>query len=149
MLKRGKRALSPVVSTVLLIMIVIILAVIVILWFKYFLKDAVIKFDKPVETTCSDVGFEVDIFESSVIVSNIGNVPIQSVVIYKISPGVKDREEKERRIPVGGSSVIEVDGLRDYEEIKVIPVLLGEVKGKDTTRAIECDESIGIDVVIE
>ena len=39
----NKKAVSPIISTVLLIMIVIILAIIILLWSRGFIKEAITK----------------------------------------------------------------------------------------------------------
>ena len=157
MLKRGKKGLSPVVSTVLLIMIVVILAAIIVIWLRYFMKDAIVKFEKPIERTCEDVSFEATLQGSKIILENTGSVPIEAIVLHKKKPGATDVEKiggegnddgyDDGKISAGGSKIISVD-LSGYEEIKVIPVLLGEVEKKDTIREFECNEDFGIELVI-
>ena len=76
-MQRGKKALSPVITTILLVMIAIILAIIILMWARGFIKEGVQKFDNPIEDVRRDVVFNAQVAGSKEIsVINSGSVPI-------------------------------------------------------------------------
>jgi len=85
-LKKDKKAVSPVIATVLLIGMVIIIALIVFLWFRGLTQEAITKFDKNVEQVCGEVDFEASYSnaDGTLAVSNVGNIPIYNMKL-KIS----------------------------------------------------------------
>ena len=137
---KGKRAVSPVISTVLLILIVIILATIILLWSRGFIKEVILKEiageSKRIEQFCAEVKLEGIVNPSgSFGFYNVGNVPI-----YAVSLKLTGRDTGKSEIitikPEDGGSVnpsfslvIEDQGdYDDYEEVKIIPILLGKSK---------------------
>ena len=77
MIKRGKKGLSPIIATVLLIVITLIIAMIIFLWAKNFIGEKTKKFNEPVENACERVSFDAEAFESGDIdIINRGNVPL-------------------------------------------------------------------------
>ena len=88
-----KRAISPVVATVLLLVLVFVLAAIVFIWARGFVGEQVQKFGKPVEQVCGDVNYEFSLFgslgggERDVEARNLGDVPIYSFEIKQIYGG--------------------------------------------------------------
>ena len=124
---KNKRAISPIISTVLLVMLVIVLAAIILLWSKGFIKEKVLKFDKPIETVCSDVSIRTFINEdNSFGFTNIGNVPIYAIDL-KTSEGWSSTIDKiEKIVEAGTSTVIEGHTYNPDEEIKIIPILIGK-----------------------
>ena len=57
MKKECKKAVSPVVTTVLLVLIVLILATLIIIWGTQFIPEKISKFGNPIEDGCSNVEF--------------------------------------------------------------------------------------------
>ncbi len=135
-MRKNKRGVSPIVSTVLLIMLVIILAIIILLWSRGFIKEKVLKFDKPIENVCSEVSIRTFVNDDlSYGFTNIGNVPIYAIDV-KVSAGGKSDiypigQSGGGKVDPGLSTILEggpdIDG-GTTEEIKVIPVLLGKTK---------------------
>src|SRR3989344_3021484 len=80
---RNKKALSPVITTVLLIAMVIILAAIIFLWAKFFLGEIIEKeiggVKKTAERFCPDVNFQASISGAELSIANRGNVPIYNI----------------------------------------------------------------------
>ena len=134
-MRKNKRGVSPIVSTVLLIMLVIILAIIILLWSRGFIKEKILKFDKPIENVCSEIGIRTFVNDDlSYGFTNIGNVPIYAVDV-KVSTGGKSDiypvgQSGGGKVDPGLSTILEgapsIDA--DTEEIKIIPVLLGKTK---------------------
>jgi len=138
--KRGKRAVSPVIATVLLIMLVLILAIIILLWSRGFIKEKILKFDKPIENVCGEVSITTFVNDDAgnsytYGFTNNGNVPIYSVDV-KISSGggsdtVRAGLDEGGQVDAGLSTILSgippiVDGTT--EEVKIIPILLGKNK---------------------
>ncbi|HED05112.1 MAG TPA: hypothetical protein ENI61_00325 [Ignavibacteria bacterium] len=87
-LSKNRKAVSPVIATVLLIGLVLVITLIVFLWFKGLTQEAIIKFDKNVEIVCDEVQFETGYSNGILSISNIGNVPIYGIKV-KISENGK------------------------------------------------------------
>lgn len=140
-----KKAISPLVSTVLLIMIVIILAVIILLWSRGFIKEKLTKFDKPVENVCSEVSIKTFLNEdesSSFGFTNIGNVPIYAVDLKLTGNGKTEVKRIAKKADVGLSVNIEGYDYNEYEEVAIIPVLLGK-SSSGGVKEYTCPERTG------
>ena len=81
----NKKAISPIIATVILISLVVTVSVIVWIFLGGFIKELVIKQEKSVEAVCLD---DVEISASvgnlasdEVIISNDGNAPIAGINI--------------------------------------------------------------------
>ncbi len=126
-----KKAVSPVVATVLLIAIVIILALIIFLWaFKGFIPEAIQKRGQPIDQACNEVSLEVSYLKNlgELEVINIGNIPVYRLDIRKIEKGRVDKEEYEGGVSVGQSITVDIGTETEYDEVEVIPVILGETE---------------------
>ena len=144
-IKRGKKGLSPVVATVLLISIVIAIAVIVFLWFRGLTEEAITKFDgENVELVCRDkVDFRAQYHSSSgkLDVSNTGNTPLYNLRLKVSGPGgyetkeisdISDNWPTDKNGNViglgrGEARSLDVSGVvgSDADSISLIPVLVG------------------------
>ena len=139
MIKKDKRGISPVVTTVLLIMLVIILAIIILLWSRGFIKEKVLKFDKPIDNVCGEVSIRTFVNADNTFgFTNIGNIPIHAVDIKTTKKGGSDIDNVGMsgggKVDIGLSTIFENvskiirTGNNKDEEIKIIPILLGETK---------------------
>jgi flagellin-like protein len=142
----NKRALSPVVATVLLISLVLILAVIIFLWARAFLPEQLDK-NGPIQDRCAEVNFVAEYSGSDVVILNQGNIPIHGVKIgikkglslefiegdFTAAPSVKAGETGTFSIsgadPTGGQLV-------------VVPILLGRASSGEL-KAFVCDTDYG------
>ena len=157
-MKRGinKKGLSPIVATSILIVIVIILAIIILLWARGFIKEAVIKeiagSSKRAEEFCREIGMRGFVNEDdSFGFENTGTIPIFAYRINLKESGDSDvirvGNEEGGSVNPGGIVIIshsEVKSYSDYESVKIIPVLLGKVKG--STQPYDCPEINGIEI---
>ena len=158
MVKR-KRGISPIIATVLLIMLVLILAIIILLWSQGFIKERILKFDKPVENSCSELSLQTFVNgDNSFGFTNIGNVPIYGVSLKVIGTGSSDTyeldDEEGGRVSPGFSTILKkddgsgdnflIDSTTD-KEIKIIPILIGETKDGGT-KEYTCPERNAISV---
>lgn len=143
----NKKGVTPVVSTVLLIMIVVILAVIILLWSRGFIKEKILKFDKPIENVCSEIGIKTFINEdNSYGFTNTGNVPIYSVNLKKSNlDGSSTIDTKNINANPGISVMLGEANTYDANagEIKIIPVLLGKTKS-GAVKEYTCPENSAI-----
>jgi flagellin-like protein len=148
---KEKKAVSPMVSTSILIVIVVILAIAILLWSQGFIKEAITKniggSEKRADEFCSEVkmnGFVND--DGTFGFENTGNVPIHSF-------NVKVEKESKSRIvefqdPVSpGFSIIilssDIGGFySDFDSVKIIPILLG--KTDSGTKPNPCNDRDGL-----
>lgn len=154
-----KKAVSPIVSTVLLILIVIVLAAIIFLWSQGFVKEALTKEiageSKKVDYFCSEVEIVSVINDESGSFgfTNTGNVPIYSLNVQVSGEGkieVKKVDNTEGGlVNPGYTTIIKDEGdelnYNDYEKVVIIPILLGETK-EGGVEPYECPERYGITV---
>lgn len=131
-MKKEKKAISPIVSTVLLIAIVVVIAAIIFLWARGFVKESVMKSISGVEMSadqaCELVQLSVKEYIGGVQIINNGNVPINGFDI-KISTGGTSEIRNERDNNIGKGQSLIYDITESYDKLEVIPVLLGTVKG--------------------
>ena len=146
--KEYKRAVSPIISTVLLIMIVMVLAVIILVWTRGFIKEAITKDIggeiKTVNQLCSSeikIKGIVDEVDQSFGFTNNGNVPISAFSLKLIYDD-------------GNSEIVKIDSpvnpgmstnlgssykYNSYKQVKIIPIILGKTKS-GSTQEFECPE---------
>ncbi|MEM4325794.1 MAG: archaellin/type IV pilin N-terminal domain-containing protein [Candidatus Pacearchaeota archaeon] len=153
MYRLHKKALSPVIATVLLIGIVIVLALIVFIWFKSFTKEAITKFGgRNVELICQDVNFDASYSNGILSVSNRGNVPIYDLKL-KLEEQGRERSITLRQISEGDGSW-PTNGLgagKDFsanignnignpENLIATPILMGISSKGGERKTYVCDE---------
>ena len=142
MIKRGKRAVSPVVSTILLIGIVFVLAAIIFLWARGFIKEEVEKFGEPATRSCDKIDFNVEINGNNVFVTNRGNVPIYKFAVNEFREGRSDIVYSEPiNLDIGESGNFSETFGSDISKIIVTPVVLG--KTKNLIKEYVCGEEMG------
>lgn len=151
-MEKEKKALSPVVATVLLIVIVVAIALIVFLWVRGMTHEAVTKFDnRNIELVCDDVVFEASYTKTTgLFITNYGNVPIFGMDIKMVKLGSHNTEDltKNDKWPRGSGlrqgGIFSDENFGDevpngVKELILIPVLIGESDSGRKTHA--CDEN--------
>lgn len=132
-----RKALSPVIANVLLIMIVIILALIIFLWAKGFVTETVTKKGMPSYQACEEIELEVKKIGTELQIINRGNIPVYRLEIKKKSEG-RIEEQRASGISVGESTIVDLEDY--YDEIEVIPAILGET---ETSKKIDvCEDKV-------
>jgi len=123
-----KRALSPVITTVLLVLIAIILAIIIFLWAKGFLRDQVQKFGEPITYSCNSIKLRASVSANEISINNYGS----DVPVYKIGATIsgfgssKITYLTETNFLQGTSKTVDFP---DADKIEwLIPILLGQTK---------------------
>jgi flagellin-like protein len=146
-----KKAVSPVIATVLLVSMVVVLAMIVILWFTSLTGEAIVKFDNEnVEVICRDkVGFDASYSGGVLSLVNSGETPIYRIQIKTEGRGEYNTEQlkstneggvwPEKGLNQGKSFSASLD-YSSYEKITIIPVLLGDSEKGWKTHV--CDEDL-------
>ena len=155
MLNRGdlvnKKGLSPVIASVLLIMLVLVLAMIIFLWARGFISEQIEKFGQPVEQQCGQMDYNIELLGSpgayTIEGVNHGNVPIAYFDIKKVKGGSSEIKSfkflqlgVDGTLPNVGFDIGEMSDGSFPEKIIIYPVLLGNVKGKDSSKPFTCVE---------
>lgn len=148
----NKRALSPVIATVLLIALVLILASIVYFWASAFLPEQLEKSGGPIENICAEVKLvaEYDSTSKELKILNQGNIPIYSAKI-----GLKEgfsfeffEESDMASIKANEIGVYAVTAdIQPGDQLIIVPVLLGE-NTKQERKSFVCDTDYGLIVDI-
>ena len=153
-MKRGKRGLSPIIASVLLIALVLVLAAIIFLWARGFISEQIEKFGTPINDLCQDVAFEIELVPDPSIsgagvtgydfeIANRGNVPIHKFDVKEIKGGDSDIQQFPFNVDEGKSVKQPVELGKDTEKIVVYPVLIGNIRGKSINKVFTCsDEGI-------
>jgi len=124
---RGKKGVSPVIATTLLILIVIVLGGFIYIWAVSFVGEALTKQDKNVEQACGEVDLSLSYRDNKLQIINSGNVPVFNLKIKKFLGASIDSYTYLKHISVGASDTIdniEKDG-EVYDKLEVFPVILG------------------------
>ena len=151
--QENRKAVSPVIATILLIALVIIIALIVFQWMKGFTKEAVTKFDGTnIELVCDDVQFDAGYSVETLTISNLGNVPIYNFNIKAEYDGGHDTLDLKATnnfdgLIQGGVFSDSVAFQNSPTKIVLIPILLGVNKeGEQKTQA--CEERQGKEIFV-
>jgi len=149
--KMGKKGLSPVVATILLVALVVTIGFTVFLWFNNLTEEVITKFDnKNIKLVCDDVQFQAGFQGMTLSIFNSGNVPIYNMKIKVGVTGnyqVYDLSEIADSWPSTGlgqgqsfAQDISTQAI-DQTKIIVIPELIGSSKEGDKTYV--CEERYG------
>jgi len=136
--KMGRKGISPLIATVLLIVIAIALAGIVFTWLRSFVKENVEKLGAPVETTCQSIAFDATASRTAdgitINVNNQGNVPLYGMNV-KIWIGGKSYSKffkTTSAVAGGGTGEINILNANDFIipeqgsiKLETTPVILG------------------------
>jgi len=124
--KKTKKALSPIVITILLVLLAIILAILVYIWARGFIKEGLTKFGEPIERACEKVNIELSGSGSEIMITNTGDVPIYKIKVAGSSSGISSIVELNETITAGQTKTFTISG--SVSGKKIIPVLLGNSK---------------------
>ena len=154
----GKKGVSPVIATVLLVAMVVVIGLIIFLWFRGITEEAITKFGgRNIELVCGDLEFLSGYSTSTGIlsISNIGNVPIFGMKAKVSKQGGHDTlnmEEEDVGWPdiglrqggiFSGNLGTEFSGA---DQVLLIPVLMGKSSQGDKTYV--CEERHGQDLIL-
>jgi len=150
----GKKAISPVIATILLVAMVVVIALIIFLWLRGVVGDYGVKFGKNIELVCEDVELYVSYSEGILYVTNDGNIPVFELNLKIESAGGYERIElneipnldtpwPKEGLKQGGvySGYISLY-VGTAEEIILMPVLIG-LSDKGSRKTHACGEQYG------
>jgi flagellin-like protein len=141
---KKKKGVSPVVASLLLVVIVIILSMIIFIWAKSFIKEVIQKKDKPATQVCSEIRLQATYSpdDGEVLISNIGNYPVHALEL-RLKSGARTKIYKvEKSFPLGAGEIIKDNALKDYQDIEVVPIILGENSKRKQTQYTCKDDTI-------
>jgi flagellin-like protein len=145
----SKKALSPIIATIILILLAIIIAIIILLWANRFVSEALTKEvggqEMGAQQACSEVVFSAEPSGANIDISNTGDVPIYGFEIKKIAQGTTDKDIiYDKNIGPGLSGSVEEEAIEsgEYNELEVIPIILVKSE-KGKTSPYVCEDSIG------
>ncbi|MFQ5531595.1 MAG: archaellin/type IV pilin N-terminal domain-containing protein [Candidatus Nanoarchaeia archaeon] len=152
--KSNKKAVSPVIATVLLVGMVVVIGLIIFLWFRGMVSETITKFDGTnIEIICGDVVFEAsyDSALSELSVVNTGSVPIYNLKLKISGAGGYDTEDlglNGAELNSGGATTADISSYEVVEgnELTLIPVLLGLNEDGEQESFI-CDEKDGVKII--
>ncbi|MCS7134432.1 MAG: hypothetical protein NZ889_01050 [Candidatus Pacearchaeota archaeon] len=118
-----KRAISPIVATVLLIVVAIALFLMIFFWLRGFQKEAIMKMGTAIENVCPKIKFEVRKTttgqQQTITIINAGDVTIQGFKII-----VKEQRQELRTLFPGEIGSVSISNCENG--IKIVPVLRGK-----------------------
>jgi len=135
--KMDKKAISPVVTTIMLILLALVLAAIILLWARGFMKEQVAKFDEPIENSCKNVNIQASVSGDSVLVNNLGDVPIFRLGLRVSGGGSSEINYQDVNLGQGASTTLSSSNLAG-KTVELIPVLLGTSKKTGETKEFNC-----------
>jgi flagellin-like protein len=154
----AKKALSPVVATVLLVALVLVLAMIIYLWASAFLPEKIQKDlgggAAPIEDACAQVQFTAQYDSGNVYILNEGNVPLHGAEIG-VKKGFGSLEFTDftgagYTVKTGETTKFDLSSMTiaTENEIVIVPVLLGESAKTSERKAYICDQQYGKSIVV-
>lgn len=149
----GKRGLSPIIATVLLIVLGLTLAVIIFMWARVFIGENVQKNGQAVETLCDDIRFRAEAYDDGsgikLSLANDGTLPLGGVQVKKkeVFGEILQTQEIETGLIAGQTSEFNLQSdFATGDEIIVTPILQGETNSG--RKAHVCDEDYSLEITI-
>mgnify|MGYP001602505366 CR=1 FL=1 len=121
----NKKALSPVIATVLLISLVVVLALIIFLWATSFITEVVEKEGKSASQACGEISLQASLSGSTLSLVNQGNIPVYQIEIVKKS-GFKEERQVEQVDVKAGESKTDIEVTGSFDKVEIIPAILGK-----------------------
>jgi len=149
-----KKAVSPIIATVLLIAMVMVIAAIIFLWFKGMTEETITKFSgENIKLVCEKVDFDASYSDGNLYVSNLGNVPIfgMKLKIYSqashLTKDLTELDDSWNGLNQGDTFSTDISGeVIVAEKIIVIPVLLG--MSDEGEKSFKCEDKDGKEIYI-
>lgn len=146
---RVKKAISPVVGTVLLIALAIVIFGIVAVWLTSMTKEQISKFGSPIKNACKSLDYDLTLDEEKArdsgtydfYLSNRGSITIAKLDIKFEGAGLSKVQEYAFETPVAGGqggSLTLVEG-KCYPKIIVNPIIYGEGSKSGAVKECKCD----------
>ena len=150
----NRRAISPVIATVLLIVITVSLFGIIYAWSRSFIKEETLKFGGTAKSLCSQVNLKITNTQKgsnniSMHLDNVGNINVYKIMIQFVGPGIKKAAEYsagsgDAALSAGMSidqtfNVATDINLGSVNKLIITPVLLGKGAKSGDYQEYECN----------
>ncbi len=147
MIKEDKKAVSPIIATVLLIALVVSASAMIYAWSKSFVAEQLEKFGSPIETACAQIKITAQLSrageEYELLINNQANVDIPQVNIKMYDNGrsyIRTFDANAQKAGTG-KVIFTLDSFGDVasaSKFDVTPLLIG--KGKTGTKLHPCTD---------
>jgi flagellin-like protein len=138
----NKKALSPIITTVLLIVMALILAMIIFMWAVGFFREQVSKADQPIENICPEVNLQASIVGDKLLsLNNQGDYAIYKITIKVSGAGTSDKEDVQIDLQPAGSKLVDSTLQLSGSNVQIIPILLGTSKKTGAVKEYSCINS--------
>ena len=144
---KNKKAVSPIIATVLLIMIVIVLAIIIIIWSQGFIKEMITKEvlgkKSRLDEWCNQINLKGLINEDRTFaIKNEGQIPIFAFNIKTVSGGDSSLDRVSESLNPTYTLPVDIS-LDSHDSIKVMSILLGSTE-EGSTKEKPCQEATAL-----
>ena len=147
-MRTNKKALSPIITTILLVLVALVLASIIYMWARSFGSEQVAKFNEPIETACGVVRLEAAITTAnSISVINQGDIPVYKLIILINEGGNTDKENYTVNLVAGGATSVSTIVSLTNKQVTLMPVLIGTLKDDPSKNEEFPCVSAGIELV--
>lgn len=145
MIKKERKGVSPVITTVLLVLIVLVLATLIIVWGTQFIPEKLSKFGASIEDGCSNVKLTAtpsgEGANMMLALANTGDIHIYKIGVQTIggsSSEIKtyDLGPNNNGLKPGDTFSINVNA-GSADKLEIVPIILGETEGK-TIQEFSC-----------
>lgn len=151
MKERGKKGVSPVIATILLIALVFVIAMIIFLFMRGIGEESITKFgNENIKLACQKVDFDASYSDGSLAISNLGEVPIFDMNLKLDKGGSYETEGLKLKYPSswpssglsqGGVVSISLQDVGGLKKIVITPVLAGKTKA-GTKKFYNCEQGL-------
>ena len=140
-----RKAVSPLVATILLVVITIAIAVIIFMWQAGFFAEQISKFNAPAERACEKIVFDWSYSSGTLSIENQGNVPISRINVKLIKAEGSSKtadvaavsvKPAETSISKPGLSIL--GAIEAGDELEVIPYITGIGVKTSTSKLYLC-----------
>lgn len=149
--RQGRKAVSPIIATVLLIAIVIVSAGIIVVWSKSFIKEHIEKYGERIDIVCDRIKYDASLSETpqgayEIAISNQGNDNIHQMnvkVINKGNSAVKSFTPDKNMVAKKTTGKItftlaDFPNFDKFEKIELTPVILGFGANSKSPKLMAC-----------
>lgn len=145
----GKKGVSPVIATVMLIGMVVIIGLIIFFWLRGITQEQVTKFDKNAELVCGEIQYEANYNSGTLSILNTGNIPLYQMHVKLSKDGgyetfylddFGDWPSEGLNQGAGFSDDLAQD-FAGANSITLTPVILGSAEG-GKQKSFSCDETL-------
>jgi len=147
----NKKAVSPVIATIILIAIVIVIAVVTFVWFRGSIDSTIQKLGGDIDQKCDEAldGLQADYSSGTLSLVNNGNVAIFDIKVRTLggsreSYDISEKVDWGEGLTIGKAGSYSISFPAGASRIELRPILLGQ--SEDGPVTYPCDDGIEINV---